>query len=98
VTIQKISNSNTPHIIIIIVLLYSVFIFLSKGVAIVKKNPGRNGANYKLGNGPIFPSKLSTKWEGKEGFEVTLSLLNVLEPPASHTHPKLLHERSIRED
>jgi hypothetical protein len=47
----------------------------------VKKNPGRNGANYKLGNGPIFPSKLSTEWEGEEGFEVTLSLLNVLEPP-----------------
>lgn len=36
-TVQKISNSNVTHIIIIIGLLYFVFIFFGKGVAIVQK-------------------------------------------------------------
>jgi len=36
-TVQKISNSNVTHIIIIIGLLYFVFIFFSKGEAVVEK-------------------------------------------------------------
>jgi hypothetical protein len=50
-------------------IIYFVFIIFSKGVAILGKNPGPNGAKYKLGNGPIFPSKLSAEWEGKEGLK-----------------------------
>jgi hypothetical protein len=64
--------------------MHFLFIPFSRRCRNFGKSPGSNGAKYKPGNGPIFPSKLSREWEVKGvGGELTLSLLNVLElvPP-----------------